>query len=835
MMTAFPITPETYRLTLAPDLDRFVFDGHLVLTATAHEPATTLRLDCVGLDIRACDILAAGTDAAPKPCEFTLEPAAEALIIVLPEPVSGRFSLTLSWSGPISDTMAGFYRSRIQVPGAPSHMAVTQFQESDARRAFPCFDHPAQKAVFELSMIVPRALTAISNTDVRSITDIPDEKKQVVFHPTPRMSTYLFFFGVGPFEIHTDLVDSRMRAICLPGMGDQTRFGLTFGRKALAYGETYYDIAYPLSKMDLIAVPDFAFGAMENWGAITFRENLLLQIDGITSREGEGRICEVIAHEIAHQWFGNLVTPEDWKYLWLNESFATYFGYGMVDDAHPDWDFWSQFVRSQTESAMARDSLHETVPIEMPGGALVAITSSTAPIIYNKGGSVVRQLEAWVGPDRFRAGLRRYLSDHAYGCTASRHVWEALAETAAMPVDQLMESWVTQPGFPLVTVRRDQNTLHFDQKRFTFLPGDTDQTWMIPLTLALYGHDGAVSFHTRIMADRSDRFDLPAGTLAYKINPEQTGFYHVKYEDPDNFHELVQRVKNHTLSAMDRWGIQNDAYALVKSGDLSMTDYLSLAAAFRGETDYLPLSSLVAHLFEAALILEGDIRAQTVRTAAGLIHDALAGVGWTPLSLEPPTTAMLRDQLLVHGALLGDADILAELMARFRGFLEGAAIAPDIFRAVMTAGAVSGDSKAVDAMMRCYEKSQVEHERMTLVTALGSAGPWPVLEKALDYALDTVPDRIRYLPIVAAAGNPGMGRMLWHWLESRLPRIKTMHPMLFERVIATFVPGGPGLSDPDQTRRFCAALLGDHPRLADVIALSLERLTANVAFRQRER
>ena len=284
------------------------------------------------------------------------------------------------------------------------------------------------------------------------------------------MSTYLLFFGVGPFEIHVDSLDPRVRAVCLPGTGDQTTFGRTFGRKALAYGEDYYAIDYPLTKMDLIAVPDFAFGAMENWGAITFRENLLLHVPGVTSREAEARICEVIAHEITHQWFGNLVTPEQWKYLWLNESFATYFGFGMVDHHHPDWKIWHQFVRSQTETALTRDALHETFAIEMPGDAQVAITTSTAPIIYSKGGSILRQLEAWIGPDHFQAGLRRYLTDFAYGCAASHHLWESLSAASGMPVAELMRNWVTQPGFPVITAERANHTLTLRQQRFTYLP-----------------------------------------------------------------------------------------------------------------------------------------------------------------------------------------------------------------------------------------------------------------------------------------------------------------------------------------------------------------------------
>ncbi|WP_054694413.1 M1 family metallopeptidase [Desulfosarcina cetonica] len=485
-----PITPEAYTLTIAPDLDRFVFTGEVTLSATAHDAVSTISLDCAELAVWNCRLQPENTEAPAMDCPFSVDPAKEALTVQLPQAISGPFTLTMEYMGKINDRMAGFYRSRIQVDGGPSHMAVTQFQESDARRAFPCFDHPAKKAVFNVSMIVPQGLTAIANTAVKSVHEKDDGRQRVEFEPTPKMSTYLLFFGVGPFEIHTDDVDPRVRAVCLPGMGKQTDFGRVFGRKALAYGEDYYAIAYPLSKMDLIAVPDFAFGAMENWGAITFRENLLLHVAGVTSREGESRICEVIAHEITHQWFGNLVTPEDWKYLWLNESFATYFGFGMVDYYHPDWEIWQQFVRTQTETALSRDALHETFAIEMPGGAQVAITTSTAPIIYSKGGSVLRQLEAWIGPEHFKAGLRRYLTAYAFDCAASHHLWEALAEASGMPVSELMQNWVTQPGFPVLSVRRNADQLTVSQRLFSFLPNDSAQVWMVPLTVTTYGPDG---------------------------------------------------------------------------------------------------------------------------------------------------------------------------------------------------------------------------------------------------------------------------------------------------------------------------------------------------------
>jgi len=225
---------------------------------------------------------------------------------------------------------------------------------------------------------------------------------------------------------------------------------------------------------------------MENWGAITFRENLLLYFPGVTSKSGEESICEVIAHEIAHQWFGNLVTPMDWKYLWLNESFATYFGYGVVSHYFPEWDVWQQFVHGQTAVALERDGLRDTFPIEIPGGEHVVINTSTAPIIYNKGGSILRQVNGHIGEARFKDGLRRYLSDNAYACASSRDLWRSLEQISEKPISKMMKSWIEQPGYPMVEVRRDGGKLILTQKRFTYLPHESEQEWIIPMKIRLF-------------------------------------------------------------------------------------------------------------------------------------------------------------------------------------------------------------------------------------------------------------------------------------------------------------------------------------------------------------
>ncbi len=823
-----PIDPIHYHITIEPDLQRFVFTGQVTIQAQTEQPIETVILDCAEIAVWQCQI---ETESDSKEvCGFALNPAKERLTIDLPQRVVGPFQLWIEFAGKINDRMAGFYRSRISESNAADHIAVTQFQESDARRAFPCFDHPAQKAVFELELIIDQELTAISNTDVQTITELDGNRQCVTFDPTPKMSTYLLFWGVGPFAIEVDAVDSRVRAVCLPEKIEQAHFGLAFGRKALAYGENYYGIPYPLSKMDLIAVPDFAFGAMENWGAITFRENLLLNIPGVTSREAQARICEVIAHEIAHQWFGNLVTPQDWKYLWLNESFATYFGFGMVNHYYPAWDIWHQFIKTQTETALSRDALHETFAIEMPDAENIAITTSTAPIIYNKGGSILRQMEAWIGPDNFKAGLQSYLTKFAYECTASHHLWETLEAVSDMPVTRMMENWVTQPGFPQVTVDRHEDKLTFTQKRFTYLPNKTDQTWLIPLNYTIYRPGGTAASHSQILDQKEMTIDLPSDTTAYKLNTNQTGFYHVGYEDIDNLRQLGKMVQSRQLKAIDRWGLQNDLFAQVKSGALSMETFLVFCTWFQRETAYLPLSSLDSHLFGAYLLLSGGIRSQTAQTAVDLMSSALGAIGYRPSSDEPQTTAILRDQLFFHGALLEAREIALFLKDQFEAFQQGETISPEIYRSVLAAGAVLSGEKALESIIARFEKSQVEHERMALMAALGSFKEWHLQAEALDFTLKKVPDRIRFIPLAMAASNPAAQNHLWRWLTTNIDKVQLMHPLLFERVIASIVPTA-GLVDPENVQEFCANLEQKNPELKDVMALSLERMEINRAFR----
>jgi tricorn protease interacting factor F2/3 len=821
--------PEHYALTLEPDLERFRFSGQTDILIRCGSRLSTVTLNVLDLDIHSCDLIVRRRAHA---CTFRCDPEAETLTVTLPRPCDDSLLLRIVYEGEINDKMSGFYRSACSASGAPSHIAVTQFQESDARRAFPCFDHPRYKASFDIEMVIDDHLTAVSNMDILETTALDRGKKRVVFHRTPRMSTYLVFFGVGEFKATVDGKDPRLRVVTLPEGQAYVATALEYGRRALRYCETYFGVPYPLAKMDLLAIPDFAFGAMENWGAITFRENLLLDDPRITSRSARERIFEVIAHEIVHQWFGNLVTPSDWKYLWLNESFATFFGYDVVQHNFADWLIEEQFLQGQTAPAMVRDSLQETLAIEIPGGEHVVINTATAPIIYSKGASILNQMKGYIGERDFRRGLHRYLESHAYANTASHHLWESFETVSGRPVSAMMQQWIRQPGYPLVEVQRHGDTLHITQQRFTYLPHPPRQTWPIPLQIALFDASGNRRERSLLMSDERIEVTLDSRTQAYKLNSGQTGFYRTAYLDASNLQRLGALAASGDIGSRDRWGLENDFFSLVKRGDRALAQYLAFLGHYRSETGYLPLSSIAANLVETALLVRGPLRQQVRSVGLPLLESVLERIGVVPSFDEPHSATLLRDQILWPALLLGSADTCRELVERFEQMRSGGRISPDIMKSVLQAAALRGGRRTLDWFIRRLEISGSEHERLNILTAMGCFADQDCLMAVRSYTLQKVPARNKFIPVVSMAVNPAAVKDLWPWFISRLADFESFHPLLFERVIAAIVPVA-GLEYHREVTDFFGRYLQSHSQCADAIRLSLERLAVNRALRRR--
>lgn len=821
------ITPLNYKIRLQPDLVNFTFAACAEISLDAPNWVKEIPLNILEIAIWSCNVLEKNKRVK---CPFLVNTQKEELRIQLPEAMTGNITVRIDYQGHINDKMAGFYRSGYMRRKKQKYIAVTQFQESDARRAFPCMDHPAKKATFDIEMDVEKNLVAISNSPTKSETILDNGKKRVTFDRTPKMSTYLVFFGVGEFQSVIDPNDPRVRVVTLPAKKKYAPLGLKFGRKALEFSEEYYGISYPLVKLDLIAIPDFAFGAMENWGAITFRENLLLYYPKITSKSGQQRICEVIAHEIAHQWFGNLVTPSDWKYLWLNESFATYFGYGVVDHFYPKWDTWEQFLHDMTTSALSRDALHETTAIEIPGGEHVVINTSTAPIIYNKGGSILRQIEGYIGKDNFRKGLQDYLSAHKYGCAASHHLWECFENVSNQPIGSMMKSWIEQPGFPMVEVEKVDQTLVLKQKRFTYLPKEFDQKWVIPIIINLFFDNGKSRQMTTLLDNTKKPIDIPPDTVAYKVNDRQTGFYRVKYQDPKNLEALGRRISDQSLSTEDRWGLQNDLYAWVKRGDVSVNNYLQFLSHYREETAYLPLTGIVSSLSELYRVMDADYKEKISGWARPWYEDILEKIGYEPGKSEKNTMSLLREQLIWEAALFGSTRINEFAGHHFSMLLSGTPVHSDLIRCVMQVVALTGDAQVFDWFDGRFRASEIEHERLNILVALGCFKNETMIKKSQNYVLDTVPARNKVIPVVAMASNPYAIESIWEWYISNLQEIEKFHPLLYERVIASIVPVA-GMKRADEVKAFFEDYMQKTDTAKDVIKLSLERLEINLRMR----
>ncbi|MBN1832693.1 MAG: M1 family metallopeptidase [Deltaproteobacteria bacterium] len=825
------VNPIQYTIHLEPDLNTFRFKGSTSILLEAVDPIREIGLNALELAISSCEVK---KNNQYVECAFSVDSDKEEVHVSLPERMIGEIELRFDYFGEINNKMVGFYRSRYVADGKEKYIAVTQFEESDARRAFPCFDHPIKKAFFDVEMVIDKDLDAISNCAIIEEKPLNSGKKLVKFQRTPKMSTYLLFFGVGEFEVReAPGGDVRLRLAAMPGMTKYGQFGLEFGKKSLEFAEAYYGITYPLSKLDLIAVPDFAFGAMENWGAITFRENLLLHYLGITSKAGEQRICEVIAHEIAHMWFGNLVSPSDWAYLWLNESFATYFGYGIVAHYHPEWDIWEQFLSGQTNSSLDRDSFRETFPIEIPGGEHVVINTSTAPIIYSKGGSVLRQVEGYMGEDDFREGVRHYLKKHEFGCASSHHLWNAFEEVSSKPVSKMMESWVEQPGFPLVEVRRKGRELSLNQKRFTYLENTSDQTWLIPLGVKVFYGNGQTKTTSILFEDKDLKIDVGEDVVAYKVNHRQTGFYRVKYSKEEDLQALGVRAANKELSSEDRWGLQNDLYALVRTGEAALDDYLGFLAYYSTEDAFLSLTSIAGHLFHAFLIMGGKWKKKIVSVGKSFLEGILSKVGYDPVPNETHTLSILRDQILWHLILYGSERATEFCSGQFALLMRGKEIHPDIIASVMKAGALQGDQGVLGWIKRRLETSESEHERMNLLAALGSFGDRGLTEKALAYTLEKVSARNKFVPITYMAANPHAIPFMWEWYVSHLEELEKLHPIHYERIIACIVPVC-AIECEQEVKSFYLDYISEKKVAVDVIRLSLERLEVNCRMRKRE-
>ncbi|MFN3255585.1 MAG: M1 family metallopeptidase [Ilumatobacter sp.] len=760
------VTPNRYDVRLRPSLDDATFDGNVSILLDVDVPVDTLMLNAAELTIESC--LVDG-----QPATWQLDDENERLVVECPTTITGPSAqLEISFEGILNDKLRGFYRSTyVDDDGITQVIAASQMQSTDCRRAFPCWDEPEFKAVFGITLDVADGLTAISNgPEIDRVT--ADGRTVIRFADTMKMSCYLVALVVGRLEA-TEPIDvdgTPLRVVHVPGKQHLTAFGLDVGAYCLRWFEDYYGISYPSDKIDLVALPDFAAGAMENLGCITFRESLLLLDPATSTQADQQNVADVIAHELAHMWFGDLVTMRWWNGIWLNEAFATFMEVAACDAYRPSWERWTNFGLERT-FAFEVDSLASTRPVEYEVRSPADCEGMFDVLTYQKGGALLRMLEQYLTPEVFRAGVGRYLRTHAYGNTETNDLWDAIEDTSGEPVRRIMDSWIWQPGYPqlsaTLTKGGDGSTrLSLTQSRFSFPdPARADQgsdatVWVVPVhvrnggvtqTLLL---DSAGPLHVAL--------DDPEGPVV--VNAGGHGFSRVAYDTT-----LRDRLGDALadLDTLERYNLVDDAWAAAVSGQLSAVEMLEFIKTFEGERDLAVWQAITTALRGLSRLVDGDALAAFREQVRTLIRPAVDDLG-EPTSGESPLVSQLRGLLVSTMGVLGNDP---DTIDRCRVVLATAAHAdqptdPELLAAATSVVAATGGVEDYERMLDVFRHGDTPQEQLRNLYALTSFDDAELIRRTCEFAMgDAV--RTQNAPFVLrlAIANRHHGGLAWEYVR----------------------------------------------------------------------
>ncbi len=832
------IVPSRYDIRLVPDLEAAVFDGQETIALDVLQPSEEVVLNAADLTIDSAQLENGAGERWT--CAVRLDAATERLHLRPPQPLTpGNWRLSLAYRGTLNDRLRGFYRVNYTDPGGqPRLLAATQFESTDARRAFPCWDEPSFKAVFSLTLAVPLDLAAVANTNVVS-ESVENGRNVVQFADTMRMSTYLVAFAVGRLEIPPARVVGRTptRVITLPGKQNLTGFAQAIGEHSLRYFENYFGLPYPGDKLDHLGLPGFASGAMENLGLITYRDSALLLDEPNSGLAERGSVADVIAHEISHMWFGDLVTMAWWNGIWLNEAFATFMAAKAVDAWRPEWDRWTEFGVARA-TALATDGMHHTRPIEFPVESPTDSEAMFDVLTYEKGGSVLRMLEQHIGEPTFRDGVREYLRRHAYANADTPDLWKALGDVAGKQVPDLMQGWVFQPGHPLIEVRREPGGLNLHQRRFTYLSPEArpegasapDQRWIVPLQIRLHSADGPTTVR-HLLEGEEAVLPAPPDFRWAVVNAGGNGFYRVHYS-PELLEPLLDNLNE--LTALERFNLLNDTWALTKAGRFPIAEFLELTRRYQDETD----RNVWTVLRSALGSLRNLIDAELERPFAAFVRDRLAPaatrLGFKPMAGETDLTRQLRGELLQALGTLGEAPEVQRWSSElYSAGNVGGGIDPDLWRAALAIRAHTGDEAHYEELFQRYESHPDPQEQRRARGALLGFRPEALvrrnLERTMDgrYRLQDAPNQV-----MASLMQPHSRGLAWQHLKTHWPEMKEKFP----RFILHWVwLGITELTRPNweaEVREYVARIKLDLG--GKVVRQYLERLHVGVLMYQRE-
>jgi puromycin-sensitive aminopeptidase len=828
------VRPSDYHLHLEPDLEAGRFRGEVRIDLRLERPRAEIVLHAAELVLEHAD---AEADGQVVPLHIRLDRGDETVALRAARPLpAGTLALRLRFAGALNQHLRGLYAAS----AGRARYAFTQCEAADARRILPCFDEPAMKARFHVAVTAPAEDTVLANAPVAREQPLPGGRRTVHFEATPPLSTYLFALAVGPLdasEVRT-VGATPIRVWHVPGKAHLAGFGLEAGAEALARLEDYFGIPYPYAKLDLVAVPDFEAGAMENAGAVFFRETLLLLDPATVSLPERKRAAEVIAHELAHMWYGDLVTMAWWDDLWLNEAFATWMAYRVVDQWKPEWRMWQGFEHDRA-SALALDGLASTHPIYAPVQSVAQATENFDLITYEKGAAVVRMIEHYLGADVFRDGVRRYMKRHREGNAVAADLWRALGEASGTDVARVAQAWIAQPGFPLVTLARDSRTLRVRQERFfadpKVPPAKRRQRWPVPLVVRL-GVNGRGDGVARALVDKiSQTVALPARAPDWLYgNAAAGGFYRVRH-DADSLAALLRTLE--ALSAVERLALVGDQWALVRAARAPVESFLDLADALGDEPDHDVLDGVagaLAVLDEQVLEPGSPEQAEFRAWISRRFGPALASLGWEAADGEADEVRLRRAALVrLVGGVAEAPDVLAEARRRLDAYLgDRAALEPNLADPVAALAARVGDGALYDRYRDVASAARTPQEQRRFLLNLASFRTRGEIERTLAALLTPeIPTQDVAFLLMRLFGNPAARAAAWRFLRRRWAAVRKRIPPL---MLSRLVDATPSL----RTQRYAREVrdfFRAHPipEAARAVRQALERFRLNAELRRR--
>lgn len=797
------VTPLHYDLTLEPKFDTFKFNGQETIDFKVNE-----RTDYITLNSLEIEIQEAKLDEVPIK-DISYDTDKQTVTFKLPDHLveGSQAQLHLKFIGELNDKMAGFYRSTYKEDGKTKYLATTQMEPTDCRRAFPSYDEPSAKAKFTISLIADEKLVCLSNMDEKETNLIGEHKKKVIFNTTPLMSTYLVAFIVGDLKyVENNNYRVPIKVYATPGSEHLGQYSADIAAKTLAFFDKKFDIPYPLPKCDMVAIHDFSAGAMENFGLITYRTVDLLIDPENTNVNTKQRVTEVVMHELAHQWFGNLVTMDFWDGLWLNEGFATWMSWYACDALYPDWKVWESYVSDSLQHALTLDALRSSHPIEVPVKRADEINQIFDAISYSKGSSLLKMISRWLGEDTFIKGVSNYLKKHKWGNTETLDLWKALSDASGKDVVKVMDIWTKNIGFPIVKVEEDGNSIKVTQNRF-LATGDVkpdEDKVLYPVFLGLRTSKGLDE--SLVLNDRSSTFKLPTDDDFFKINGDQAGIYRTAYE-PSRWSKLGKAGVEGKLSVEDRVGLVADAGSLASSGFIKTSSLLDLVKSWSNESNYVVWDEILTRIgsIKAALLFEDESTKNALKVfTRDLIGAKLNEIGWDFKESDSFADQQLKSSLFASAANADDPKAVEFAKDAFKKFVAGnkKAIHPNLRATIFNINAKNGDEQTFDKLFNIYQNPDSIEEKIAALRALGRFEKPEIMDKVTGLLLqtDVIKQQDIYIPMQGLRSHSAGVVKLWEWLKENWDKVYELLPPGLSMLGSVVTLGTSGFTKEDQKK-----------------------------------